>query len=1567
MCLNVYAEDPARVRQDANNERRISQGGYAERQFEELIQNATDAARKGGGRIEVYLNDTTLYVANDGEAFSEQGVRSVMASDISAKNDDQIGKFGIGFKSVLAVSDSPSVFSRSVSFAFDRAWSSEKLRQAGYDFDHYPAMRLARVLDPVADGSDVDPVLKELMEWASTVVVAPLTGEVMGLAARLAQFSPQFILFSPHLTQVRLRSAVTEPSGQASLLAGDRVIERVDSGNGFVTVKAGDQSTIWSIATKQVAVSKKAFDEAGHVAARKAVDVQYAVQFPPSKGDGTFWAYFPTEYRTTLSGIVNAPWKLSDDRRHLLDSVFNRELLHVLPEVVGEALARFGGTQDPVTILDALPSRGGELGAKEARNWADEEINRPIFEHMRSRPCLLSASGKMRRPQDLKWLGDLGVDNWLNQWAITPGAPLAEWVHPSAYSVEERRLKVSRLMGMGARIDESATGLGKWLEALVHPGQVAGSAHAIKLAAQLIADEAAVASLVRRSRGKDQKTYELEIDRQVKSARILMLEDGSLAVPRKGKVFIRVPGEGLSDVAFVAPALAAEPGVTDALKRLGIVLMDRSGELRSHIQRWNSERAQPGSERIWSDIWKVLRELPTEAAHSILSEDLNGDFKTSVRVRTAVNKWVTVGEAFLGGRLVPADGSRDREFLIDPKEHADDDEWLQIFGAVDMPRSLAGDLREEWYGSWEAIARKRFVENTRFVDQTKAEIAAPSTVTWPLQPVTRMSDAAKCVVTGLLLMRGLPAPVVVRQKTEAIRVIGPETFFLQTHAVFETSHGLLPARLTLLPSDDLREGVFPTVSVDPVVAKQIGVATAIGDLDADAWPRMKQTVDSWRSAERDDDRSHFYSWCLYVGPPDLLKKSPMVVPVGRVRQPVETAHIGVTGSRGTMESLIDAGIPGLYIEDPEELEHFVEVLEMPRGEQLLQEEVVAEPAGEAIFLTDAFPPLRLRLDPADQGLKLQPVSRLVRMTSTPRGQVARPIPSRREGDVVFVTATDGKQRLLQIAEAIGIEITPSDADSVLASMEKTATDKLRTTVKRCKDDDDRLVHAVGEAALRRSVPAQALAALDGAPGGASPREVAALSRAVHGVGILRHLRPALEEKGLEPPKEWAGRRHTRQWVDSLGFPSDWAGFPGTQRAAVEVIDGPAVLNDLHDYQEFVTDRIEALLRGVGADRGMVSLPTGAGKTRVTVEALVNAVRDGVVSHEKPLVWIAQTDELCEQAAETWTYVWRAIGPQTPMQLGRLWGTNDVSEEPGSFQLVIATTAKLTSLVESRALDYQWLTDPSVVVIDEAHTSTASSYTQVLDWLGRGNRSRDRNVRRPLIGLTATPFRGNSEVESERLVKRYDSNRLDRGAFLKPDPYEELQEMGVLAQVRHKVLTGVDITLSENEKMKVSTMKSLPSSVNDRLGSDLDRTLRVVDHIAELPADWTVIAFAPSVENARVLAALLAHRGVSAVSISSDTEAAARRHYVEEFKAGRIRVLTNYNVLTQGFDAPRVQAVYVARPTFSPNVYQQMIGRGLRGPLNGGSEEVLIVNVEDNFDQYGDMLAFNEFEYLWAKQ
>jgi superfamily II DNA or RNA helicase len=116
-----------------------------------------------------------------------------------------------------------------------------------------------------------------------------------------------------------------------------------------------------------------------------------------------------------------------------------------------------------------------------------------------------------------------------------------------------------------------------------------------------------------------------------------------------------------------------------------------------------------------------------------------------------------------------------------------------------------------------------------------------------------------------------------------------------------------------------------------------------------------------------------------------------------------------------------------------------------------------------------------------------------------------------------------------------------------------------------------------------------------------------------------------------------------------------------------------------------------------------------------------------------------------------------------------------------------------------------------------------------------------------------------------------------------------------------------------------------------------------------------------------MAAKLNDRGIRAASIDSATPDVERRNLIEDFRLGKIRVLTNYGVLAQGFDAPATQTVIVARPTYSPNMYQQMIGRGLRGPKNGGKETCLILDVADNITNYDQKLAFTEFEHLWTRR
>lgn len=1576
MCLNVYAEDPSRVQQDANNERRISQGGYATRQLEELAQNAVDAARQGGERIEILLTSEALYVANDGEPFSEQGVRSVMASDISTKDDTKIGKFGIGFKSLLAISNNPKVFSRTVSFTFEKLWAEETIREWAEDqiesgdrrlveeyrkiltLPHYPAMRLARTLDPIAEGAASDMHLQAMMKWASTVIVAPLSGSSDELSKRLNSFPSEFLLFSGHVREARIRNLADSASDAKRREANpaDRTISQRRRDDGNIVLASGTKESHWVVVRTNHNPGRTALADAGHVAAREALEIQYALPIPPGTTLGSFWAYFPTNFETTLSGLVNAPWKLSDDRTGLLPGHFNIELLGTLPKLVAEAISHLARVGEGESALDVLPARG-----LESRNWADKYINQPIINHLRMVPSVPDATGALHVPNLLKWYSDAEPE-WLDLWSQVDGAPLTEWVHPGLYTTAERRSKLERLMSADglARSDasESSAGVSAWLEALTRPKTVEASAAAIRLAAFVFND----------SRRKPE--VHKRVVEGLARAKIILLENGEMKAPSKGKVFVRVEGQDQPGVDYVHSELTKLAGIPEHLRALGVVVMDRSGELRrliAHV-RSGSPRGEGSDGSHWPAIWTVLRDLPSETGLKILRDDFDTHVLSAVvKVRTAAGRWVTPAEAYLPGRIVPADGRRDREMLIDPAFHARDGEYLREIGAVEAP-VWQRMPPEPWQARFEQAAKDAFVRKATGSkpDPSKILVDGSSIAAWPLEPLIKMSGEARAAATEHLLAHGIPNHWSVRHASNSsygrLTVLAPDAWFLQHYAILRTSFGLLQPGRVLRASDTIDPRALPAYEATDTVAHVLGLREDMDDFTANDWVRLKTIADSWTRPEDDERRQLFYAWLLWYLEPETL-----VVRVGSSCQSVALKNIGVTDDPSVYEAMVAAQVPGFLVKTQEDFDQLVDARGMPRGKDLLQEEIIIEPSGEAVYLTDVFPPLKMHLGASDQDLLLQPVTRLEKMIATPRGQMARPMKARRDGDTLLVTATEPVQRLLQISSELNLGLDQQGILAILKQMETAATHKLRATIKAAGSEDEKLVVAVGEEALRRTVPVQALQVLDQSTGGASGVEVAALARAVHGVGILKQLRRPLDEAGLLPPKEWAGRQMTRQWVASLGFPLEWAGFPTTNRAAVEIVEGPVNLSKLHDYQQFTTERIAALLRGIGPERGIVSLPTGAGKTRVTVQALVDAVRNDDVPLDAPLIWIAQTDELCEQAVETWTYVWRAIGPAIAMRLSRLWGNNDVTEEPGAFQLIVATIDKLDEIQRRSDDRYRWLREPSVVVIDEAHGSIAASYTRVLDWLGRATRGRDKNVRKPLIGLTATPFRGTSQVETERLVGRYDGNRLDRGAFLKEDPYEELQAMGVLAQVRHKLLDGTDVTLTESDISQIEKMRALPPAVSERLGSDLERTLRVVDSIVELPDDWTVLAFAPSVENSRVLAALLEHQGVPAVSISADTDAAARRHYIEEFKAGRVRVLTNFNVLTQGFDAPQVQAVYVARPTFSPNVYQQMIGRGLRGPLNGGSEEVLIVNVQDNFQKYGDLLAFNEFDYLWTRR
>ncbi len=1527
-CLEVYARDAKRIEEDANNERRIAEGGYRDRQLHELVQNAVDAARDGGGRIEVRLARDTLYVANDGEPFTAQGVEALMASDLSSKADDRIGRFGIGFKSVLAVTAEPRVYSRSVSFAFDRAWSESTIRAAGLTAPRYPVMRVARLEDPRA-AAERDPVLAELMSWATTVVVLPALTELGSLKRDLLAYRAELLLFSRHIQDLRLRI-----DGMA-----DQRVTANERAGGLIDLVSEEGVSTWKVLSTVWAPTAEARADGGRIADRERVRLDWAMAVTGKERArvGEFWAYFPTEAKTTMSGIINAPWRLSDDRTNLLQGAFNRGLLEeVFPRLLASNVAELVDKDDPASFLDLLPARG-----KEGRSWADDVINEPVFDALRRTACLPDVTGRLRLPAELDFAPEGIEPAWVDEWSRAPQAPTTNWVHPQTLSTPERRLKVRRLADPAGKRNSTAKA---WVEALARQGDLESCAAAIQLAGRIVREAGPQAA------GNHTKA---QIVDDIRRARIVPLEDGELAPAVKGRVFIRSGPDDAAGV-FVEPRLVDIPGIVEALRDLGVTVLDKRAELEAAVL----DAARHGKD-AWRRVWAITRQVSRDVAREVLETGASVPVQAFVRVRTAAGGWVGLDDALLAGAVVPSHGRRDAQFLIDPVFHAPDVELLRELGAVSEPQwRPSGQVRAGWLADYREAARVAF-RSRNAIDVDSSEILVEDRmVLSPLGILDGLSPEGRLELTRSVLAKGAIPSWRVRHATDsrlkAIHYSPPEIWMLRRRGMIESSMGPMVPRDVLVRGDDHRPDVFPVaMDLSVELAEQLGARTSLSAYGADQWVRLKQIADSWPEDER---RYEFYTYL-----PGRLDAQELVVRVGSRRERVHARNVGVTGSLAVYESMLEAQVPAMLVADGD-VERFVEHWEMPEGKDLLREEVVAEETGEAVYLTDEFPPLRNHpsLGAEDLDVKLQRCSRIVQLVATPQGQVERPIQQRREPGRVLVTATEPSKTLLQVSHALKLEMSSQDVERVLRTMEDMRASQHKVAVRRAArmSPEHGLVTAVGAEALRAQVPRQALEMLS-TGGDLEDEELARLVLSVHGVGVLKVLRAALDEKGLEPPREFAGRQKERKWVADLGFPAEWAGFPARESPAREAIEGPVELKPLHDYQIRVTERIRSLLLGIGRQRGVVSLPTGAGKTRVTIQALVEEIARGRLAG--PILWIAQSEELCEQAAESWTYVWRALGPG-PMVLGRLWGPNEVEEEPDGTQVVVATDAKLKSIIDTRSEQYAWLREPTVVIVDEAHTSVSPTYTSIFDWLGRGAKATEA---KPLIGLTATPFRGTSDEETQRLVKRYDSHLLDDGV-LGEDPYRTLREMGVLAHVEKRTLDGATVDFTEAEIDEITNMGRFPRRREQQLGDDHDRNRRIVESILDLPDDWPVLLFAPSVENARALAALLSHRGVPAVSISSGTETPARRHYIDQFRKRSIRVLTNYQVLTQGFDAPAVKAVYVCRPTFSPNVYQQMVGRGLRGTLNGGSEKVLIVDVEDNLSMYGDQLAFRAFEKLWRQ-
>nr|WP_229865323.1 DEAD/DEAH box helicase family protein [Streptomyces spinoverrucosus] len=1485
---------------------------------------------------------------------------------MSRKRGGQIGRFGVGVKSVLVVTDTPQFFSRTGSFGFDREWAYAQIRavpevtaRLGEEFEA-PVLRMARPLDEAAERA-ADPVLDELLGWATTVVRLPLLAgadDRLGLdmhggrsrshGQEREEFPAGFQLFSPHVSKVVLEDRRPRPLAR-------RVLTAEQSGDLHTVIeeRTGKPTSAnrWRVFSVTHEPGPSARADAGELHDRVSLDLAWAVPdmekdpesglyvSPKARGRGRFWSFFPTKYEMSLSGMLNGAWKTNEDRQNLLDSSpFNQEMIKVAAALVVDSLPRLAPGEDPAAYLPLLPGR-----VKEAISWADGYLTQEIWARSATRPSLPDQDGVLCVPGELRVHPRFDKDQkrlagWLRMWHDCPGRP-SNWLHPSVEADSLRSGKVEHIL---AAAGHGRTDVRTWLEALVESGSVEASAVAISILADMIEIRSPYAE-------------------EARKARIVLTESHGLVAPVHGRVFRRADQGGLPEsLVYVADGIAQDPSLAHALNVVGIREADVEGRFVSVLD----QGFDGYGDTEWERFWELFRQAGVRRlAHKVIETVPKP--RETLRVRTADGKFRPVRDCMLPGAVV--DAQRDPSIAVDKKFHSDDLPFFSEIGLRERPSAAMRPEGEPWFEEYREAVHSAYLRTLDAhaprpsLNRIKVEGSA---IGGPLHLFRSLSEESRAA-----FLRALPDDAVVDNWTRQIgsqsgtrqAVVSPIRWMLRKYGTVATSQGIKPLREAVGPQLAAYRDVLPVAGISPEKARKLRLPTTVDEVPAERWDTLLAEVSR---SEDDTFVGTGYVMLTRFGA-DFPEGSLTRCRIGDTWSTRPDDEITVAVGAAEYRALRAEQLPALLVATTEDAELMVEKWGMLRYADVISRETREVPDSDPVPLVELYPALRQRLNSSNRNCLVQRCAELEEVTRTPNGAHATALDAVRQGDTVKVRVPlDSEPMLRLIDRELGLGLGAAGCRSVLEHQDRMARDsETKAALKAVREAQDvvtKIELMIGAEALRAGLPEGLMEAELRETGGVEPsgHRVAQMSFNAHGDGVLKQHARDIQAKFPNAPVGYTGSSQAIAFVSDLRLPVSFAGSRTPAPPAFETVDGPQDFPRLHVYQENLVRNISGLLDRLAPQRGMLSLPTGAGKTRVTAEAVIRWVKQAG-DLEGPLLWIAQTEELCEQAVQSWKFVWSKVGAERPLTISRLWSTNEVGDVTDHPHLVVATDAKLERCLGTQ--QYAWLRQAALVMVDEAHTATSKRYTQILGQLGLTQYETQRH----LLGLTATPFRNTNEEETRRLVNRFGNRRLDEGVFPSGDPYRDLQEWGMLAQVEHRTLEGGRIELTRDEKAHAEQMAMLSRAAEQRLADDHARSRRIVDEVAGLPEDWPTLLFATSVDHAKYLAAMLNDRRIPAAAVDSTTSAQDRRRRIEDFRAGRIRVLTNYGVLTQGFDAPATRVVVVARPVYSTNVYQQMIGRGLRGRKNGGKDTCLILNVSDNIANFDTQLAFTQFEHLWS--
>jgi len=362
---------------------------------------------------------------------------------------------------------------------------------------------------------------------------------------------------------------------------------------------------------------------------------------------------------------------------------------------------------------------------------------------------------------------------------------------------------------------------------------------------------------------------------------------------------------------------------------------------------------------------------------------------------------------------------------------------------------------------------------------------------------------------------------------------------------------------------------------------------------------------------------------------------------------------------------------------------------------------------------------------------------------------------------------------------------------------------------------------------------------------------------------------------------------------------------------------------LRDYQQRTIDQLYKWFSDGNKGHPCIELPTGSGKSHIVAELCKEALQTWP---ETRILMLTHVKELIEQNAEKMLTHW----PDAPLGIYSAGMRRRDIGEPITFAGIQSVRAKADQIGHV-----------DLVLIDECHLVShkqEGGYRKLIANLMRINPA----LR--VIGLTATPYRLGHGYITDKPALFAD--------IISPVSIEELIFKKHLAPLRSK-LTAHQLSV---KGVRRRGGEYIESELQAAVDTDENNTATVDEVISLAGGRRSWLFFCAGVDHAHNVADILNARDISAACIVGDTPKVERERIINGFKSGKIRALTNANVLTTGFDHPDLDLIAMLRPTLSTGLYVQMAGRGMR--IKSHTDHCLVLDFAGVVQTHGPITAVN---------